>query len=381
MNKQWAAARRILIARLDNLGDVLLATPAVRALRHALPAARITLWASPVGAQVADLDPDFDDAIVYRAPWMDPDRQLPQDPAREAAMVAEIRRRGFDGVVIFTSYHESALPAAYLCYQAGVSLRHAASVDGPGSLLTSRHRHPDRSLHEVERGLDLVAGLGVPPVEDRLVLVPGEADRRRAAELVANLRSGGRPVIVIHPGCSCPARTYPPDLFAAAARALQRALGARIVWTGDRSERHLIGRIQAGLEEPGLCLAGETNLSQLAAVIEACDIAITNNTGPMHVAAAVQTPVVALFALTNPPEQWRPWRVPHRVLNHAVACAVCYQRECPYGHECLRLVTADEVVNAARDLLRETDRAASPMVSPASVEVEGRSESSFGAHR
>jgi ADP-heptose:LPS heptosyltransferase len=343
----------VLIARLDNLGDVLLATPAIHALRRALPTARFTLFASPVGAQVAALNPDLDDALEYRAPWMDPDRRLPQDPAREGSILAELRRGGYDGAIIFTSYHQSPLPTAYLGYLAGIPLRHAASIDGPGSLLTSRHRHPDRMMHEVERGLDLVGGLGVPPAADDLVLRPREEDRLMMRELVRHYRRGGRPVIVAHPGCTQIARTYPPDLFAEAANAIRAETGAQFIWTGADHESDLVARIQRDLDEPGLNLAGQTDLSQLAALIAACDLALTNNTGPMHVAAAVKTPVAVFFALTNPPEQWRPWKVPHRLLYRAVPCQICYQRICPYGHECLRDVTIPEIVGAVVELLEE----------------------------
>lgn len=353
MDARWEAVRQLLVVRLDNLGDVLLATPAIRALRQACPRARITLLASPAGAQVAGLNPDLDAVITYRAPWMDPDRQLPQDPAREASTIAQLRRHGFDAAIIFTSYHQSSLPAAYLCYLAGIPLRHAASIDGPGSLLTSRHRHPDRPMHEVERGLDLVGGLGVTPASLDLVLEPRPADHQAVHDLMSTLRRDGRPVVAIHPGCSCPSRTYPPDRFAQAAAALQRELGARIIWTGSRAERRLVDQIRGVLPDPGLSLAGRTDLSRLAAVLAACDVVVTSNTGPMHVAAAVKTPVVALFALTNPPHEWHPWRVPYRLLNQPVPCAICYQRVCPAGQECLREVPISRVVEAVEALLRE----------------------------
>lgn len=350
--------RRILVARLDNLGDVLLATPAIHALRRALPRTRITLFASSIGAQLAGLNPDIDDILIYAAPWMDPERTLAHDPSREASTIAEIRRRGYDGAIIFTSYHQSSLPAAYLCYLAGVPLRHAASVDGPGSLLTSRHRPPPRAMHEVERGLDLVGGLGIPPAEDDLVLRPRDADTRSMRGFVQTVRerNGGGPVLVLHPGCSCPSRTYPPALFAKAGAALRRSLGASLLWTGRATEAELVTRIQegvraAGADDAGLSLAGKTDLSQLAALIGACDGAITNNSGPAHVAAAMKTPVAVLFALTNPPGEWHPWKVPHRLLYHPVPCAICYQRVCPFEHDCLRQVTADQIVHAVAELL------------------------------
>ena len=126
----------------------------------------------------------MDDVIEYAAPWMDPWHRLPQDSAREQQMIAAIRARAFDAAIIFTSYHQSPLPAAYLCYLADIPLRLAASIDGPGSLLTTRHKHPARMLHEVERGLDLVGAVGLHTDERDLVLrVPrrGDSPYRAAA--------------------------------------------------------------------------------------------------------------------------------------------------------------------------------------------------------
>ena len=103
--------------------------------------------------------------------------------------------------------------------------------------------------------------------------------------------------------------------------------------------------------------AGTLAFAERCAAIAAADLTITNNTGPMHVAAALKTPVVTLFALTNPPEQWGPWHVPHRQLYHEVACRICYSRVCPYGHECLRQVSPAMVVDAAAELLAEASMA------------------------
>ena len=351
MEHRWQACRKVLVVRLDNLGDVLLATPAIHALRQFRPDARITLLTSPTGAQVNGVIPDIDDVISYQAPWMDPDRTLALDPSREASTISRLRRQGFDAAIIFTSYHQSSLPAAYLCYLAGIPLRHAASIDGPGSLLTSRHRHPDRPMHEVERGLDLVGGLGAESSVDDLVLQPLTEDRQVMREFARSLRQAGRPIVAIHVGSTCPSRAYPPDAFVRVARAVQATFDAELLWTGSRDERDLVDRIRSELGQPGLNLAGHTNLSQLAALIAECDIAITGNTGPMHVSAAVKTPVVALFALTNPPHEWHPWGVPYRLLNRSVPCAICYARVCPNQQQCLRDVPIDDVVRAVGDLL------------------------------
>jgi ADP-heptose:LPS heptosyltransferase len=364
IDAQWREARRVLAIRLDNLGDVLVTTPAIHAIKESLPGAELTLLASPVGAQAGRLNPDVDDVIVYQAPWMDPWHRLPRDPGREQQMIATIRQRGFDAAIIFTSFRQSPLPAAYLCYLADIPLRAAASIDGPGSLLTTRHKHPERMMHEVERGLDLVGALGMgTSARDLVLAVPEEAgaavaDLLRGYDVAPAREYRRRPLVVLHPGCSMPARTYPWEMFAAVVDLLVERLGATVALSGVEDERALVAQLREHVRPENrpatIPLAGALPFPQFCALIEAADLTVTNNTGPMHVSAALKTPVVALFALTNPPEQWGPWHVPHRQLFHDVSCRICYSRVCPYGHECLRLVTPETVLDAAAELLAES---------------------------
>ncbi len=389
VDSRWMNARNLLLVRLDNLGDVLLCTPAFHAVRETLPTAKLTLLAAPMGAQVAEMDPDLDEVIVYEAPWMDPWGKLAHSSAREAEMIHCLKERAFDGAIIFTSYRQSSLPAAYLCYLADIPLRLAVSVDGSGSLLTTRHKHPERLLmHEVERALDLVGAEGMRASSQELVMrVPEEAlstiRERLESEGITQVErgsiprrpdvdpsdrgdSGGAerdkplpyqnrpPLVVIHPGCSMPARTYPWEMFAEVADLLIQELGARVVLTGTRDEVELVERVRRRMRNGCHSMAGRATFPEFAALISLSDLVITNNTGPAHVAAAVKTPVVDLFALTNPPQQWMPWRVPHRLLSKQVSCAICYSRVCPYQQECLRGVSPAEVLVAAMELLDET---------------------------
>ena len=358
---EWLAAKRVLAIRLDNLGDVLVTTPAIRAIRQSLPDAGITLLASRVGAQVGALNPDIDGVLVYSAPWMDPWRELPLDPDREQRVIAELRAQQFDAAVIFSSFRQSPLPAAYLCYLAGIPLRAAASIDGPGSLLTTRHKHPEHMMHEVERGLDLVGALGMSTIDDRLVLVPPPC----AAANIMHLTAGSPPLVVVHPGCSMPARTYPWELYAEVVSLLVQRLHARVVITGVDQERPMVNaildRLPLGVRPHVEAAAGTLGFPEFCALMQAADLTITNNTGPMHMSAALDTPVIALFALTNPPEQWGPWRVPHRMLYRDVPCRLCYSRICPVDHECLVGVPPEEVVAAAAELLATAAPVREPM--------------------
>src|SRR6266702_4672584 len=244
IDERWHSAQRILAIRLDNLGDVLVTTPAIHAIKASLPTIELSLLTSPVGAQVARLNPDIDEVIVYEAPWMDPWHRLPQNSKREQQMIAMIKERQFDGAIIFTSYHQSSLPAAYLCYLADIPLRLAASIDGPGSLLTTRHKHPERMMHEVERGLDLVAAIGFTTYNRALVLqVPAEAREQIDAILARQGVNRRCPLVVVHPGCSMPARTYPWEMYVEVIDLLVAETGATVLLTGAEDERELVKRI------------------------------------------------------------------------------------------------------------------------------------------
>jgi lipopolysaccharide heptosyltransferase II len=354
IDERWQTVNKVLLVRLDNLGDVLLTTPAFHAVKAALPHASLTLFASHIGAQVAALNPDIDDVIVYSAPWMDPWSKLPQDSEREQNMIAELKARHFDGAIIFTSYHQSPLPSAYLCYLADIPLRAATSVDGPGSLLTTRRKYSDTIIHEVEHNLNLVRAIGMDTDERDLVLRVPEDARCTVTRLLDNSHTH-RPLVVVHPGCTMPARTYPWEMYAEVVNLLVEQLEAFVVVTGANDERPLVEQILAQVlpenRSATLAMAGILPFPQFCALIQAADLTITNNTGPMHVSAAVKTPVIALFALTNPPEQWGPWHVPHRQMYHDVPCRICYSRICPYQHECLRLVSPQMVVDASTELL------------------------------
>jgi ADP-heptose:LPS heptosyltransferase len=329
----------VLVARLDNEGDVLLAGPAIRAV--AAGAGRVTLLCGPRGAQAARMLPGVDDVMVRRAEWIDPDPE-PVERAAIDAFVDDLAARGFDRAIALSSFHQSPLPLALLLRMAGVPEIAATSVDYPGSLLDVRHRISD-DVHEVERSLSLVATLGyaLPEGDDGALRV-----RRPGAVPVAP------GYVVVHPGASVPARAWAPERNAALVGALA-AVGRRVVVTGGPGERELTARV-AG--EHGVDLGGGTDFAGLADVLANAECVVVGNTGPAHLAAAVGTPVVSLFAPTVPAVRWRPWRVAHELLFVDVPCAGCRARECPVpGHPCLGGVAVEDVVAAVGRLapLRE----------------------------
>lgn len=351
-NPAWRAARRILCVRLDNLGDVLMTTPAMRALKNLPGRPHLTLLASTAGAAAADFLPDVDDVLRYDAAWVKNDAQ---GNGQDVDMIRRLAAGRYDAAVIFTVYSQSALPAALLCHLAGIPRVLAHSRENPYRLVTDwvRECEPESGIrHEVQRQLDLVATVGARSATTTMAWRVRPADRvglRARLDAAGVAEQGGW--IAVHPGASASSRRYPPALFAQAIAAMRNE-GRRIVLLGTAADRGLHGAL-AGQRRlaPGLVdLSGELNLGELAAAIEAAAVLVCNNSGPAHIAAALGVPVVDLYALTNP--QHTPWQVPHRVLFHDVPCKYCYRSVCPQGHHaCLAEVAPASVAAAARELL------------------------------
>ncbi|CAN5222118.1 glycosyltransferase family 9 protein [soil metagenome] len=329
----------VLLVRPDNEGDVLLAGPAVRAV--AASARRVTLLCGPRGEQAARLLPGVDDVVVWRHPWIDPEPP-PVDRRDILGLVDRVAGARVDEAIVLTSFHQSPLPTALLLRMAGVAVIAAVSEYYPGSLLDVRHRVDD-DVHEVERSLSTVATLGY-------TLPPGDAGGLAVRRVGVAPAVFDGPYVVVHPGASAPARAWGPDRNAALATALADQ-GRRVVVTGGPGERALTARV-AGPGRPGVVdLGGRTDMAALAEVLAGAEVVVVGNTGPAHLAAAVGTPVVSLYAPTVPAARWRPWGVPHELLHVDVPCAGCRARACPVpGHPCLGGVGVTEVTAAVQRL-------------------------------
>lgn len=331
----------VLLARLDSDGDVLLAGPAVRAV--AASATRVTLLVAPSGEHAARLLPGVDEVVVWSCPWtgFDPPPHDPADVDRLVALLHDLRP---DLALVLTSDHQSPLPLALLLRQAGVPRVVGTSHDYPGSLLDVRH--PPGGPHEVERNLSLAAAAGFPlaPGDDGALAVTGP--------LPAPPLPDG--YVVLHPRASVPARSLLPATTAALATALREA-GERVVVTGTRRD---VDATRAACAVDGVVdLVGRTGFAELAGVLAGARCAVAVNTGPAHLAAAVGTPVVSLFAPVVPAPAWRPWGVPTVVLGRQDAsCAGTRARTCPVeGHPCLASLDPAEVVRAVARVARPAE--------------------------
>jgi heptosyltransferase III len=336
---------RVLVARLDSAGDVLLTGPAIRAV--AARSRHVSLLVSPAGAAAAALLPSVDEVIVWDCPWtgFDP---TPVDAGSVAGLVARVRRGDYDLAVICTSDHQSPLPLALLLRQAGVGRIVAASHDYPGALLDVRH--PPGGPHEVQRNLSLVEAAGfawrepVPPrlaVRQPYVAVPPELAEHPAG------------YVVVHPQASVAARSIPAAKTQEIITGLVDA-GCTVVLTGQgTSSTSSMGCRPAA--DRFVDLTGRTTFAELAAVLADAVCLVAGNTGPAHLAAAVGTPVVSLFAPVVPASAWAPWGVPTVVLgDQRAACAGSRARDCQVpGHPCLTGVPVSDVVAAVAALTRK----------------------------
>lgn len=346
----WFNVRRLLWIRADNIGDVVMTGPAMRAVKRAVPKVHITLLASPAGVQAAPLLPWVDAVLCARVLWQDLGR-LPLDPGREWALVETLRMRAFDGALILTSFSQTPHPAAFVTWLAGIPLRAGASREA-GPMLTHAAPYGAFERHQAERNLALVAALGFPVDDASLeIRVPPEATAGAATLLASQGVDGEEPYLVWNPWASAPARTYPPERGAQALRLAAKALGTRVVITGHERDAAHAARLAKGIGAAAVNLAGRTSIAELAALIAGASVAVTSHTSVMHLADALRVPVVVPFSGTDLASQWAPRHTRHVLLQRETPCAPCYALACPLGLECLDIAPR-EIADAVRSLHR-----------------------------
>ncbi|MGE5752964.1 MAG: lipopolysaccharide heptosyltransferase II [Deltaproteobacteria bacterium] len=338
----------LLVRAVNWLGDAVLTTPALGAVRASFPRTRIVMAAKPLVAELFRHHPDIDDLLVY------------EKEGRHAGaggmlrMAGELRRWRFDAAILF----QNAFDAALLVFLAGIPGRQGYATDGRRLLLSRAVPVTEEvlRLHHAEYYLHLVSELGIPrPANPAMRLQVTGEERDAMSERLASLGipKGGR-ILGINPGATYgSAKRWYPDRFAAVADALSEEWGASVVLMGSAPEMPLSAEIEAAMGKRPVNLAGRTTVRELLALLSLCGFLVTNDSGPMHIAAALGVPLAAIFG----PTDWRttsPWTRRARIVRVGVDCSPCMRRECDRGHECMLGVTADMVIAAARDLMTES---------------------------
>lgn len=339
--------KRLLIRAVNWLGDAVLTTPALSAVRAAFPEDRITLAAKPPVAEMFRHHPDLDEIVVY-------DKEGKHSGASGMLRMSAVLRRGnFDRAILF----QNAFDAALLAFLAGVPERMGYATDGRGLLLTRAVPATEEilSLHHAEYYLRLLAKLGIArPARPCLSLRVTEGERTSMrARLAGEGIPEGKKILGINPGATYgSAKRWFPERFAAVADALSEEWDAAVVLMGSVSEMPLSSEIETAMKRKPVNLAGRTSVRELLSLLSFCSFLVTNDSGPMHVGAALGAPLVAIFG----PTDWRktsPWTDAAKIVRVDVDCSPCMLRECNRNHECMVGVTAEMVVDAARRLVAE----------------------------
>ena len=340
---------RILIRSTNWVGDAILTTPAVRAIRKNFPHAQISILAKPWVAPVFYHNPYADYVIQYdserkHAGWVGKIR-----------LIKELRRRRFDLSVLF----QNAFEAALLARLAGIPNRLGYDTDARGALLTHPiHLEPKfKQIHEIDYYLTILKGAFLELDGRDLTIVVTDKERSRAEDILANYGVTGRDVLVgVNPGSTYgPAKRWPPERYAALCDKIQTNRAARIIIFGGSVEEATGRQISALMKHGCIDLCGRTTLREAVALIEKCQLFVTNDSGLMHVASAFDVPLVAIFGSTNPittgPSSSR-----SRIIRVPVPCSPCLKPECPEDHSCMKEITIDQVYAAADALIAETSK-------------------------
>ncbi|HSU49732.1 MAG TPA: glycosyltransferase family 9 protein [Segetibacter sp.] len=317
MTKSWLHCKNILIIRADNMGDLIMSSPAIRALKETF-SAKITVLTSSMAAGIVPAISEIDEVIVFDLPWV----KAKETIASEAifTLVQQLKQKRFDAVVIFTVFSQNPLPAAMIAYMAAIPLRLAYCRENPYDLLTNWV--PDQEpytfiQHQVLRDLRLVETIGATTKDNRLHLnVPETISAAVNDQLKYKGVNVAKPWCIFHAGVSEKKREYPFGNWVEAARKLIDEKGFQILFTGAPAEKEMCDKLAEAVGENAFSVAGLFSLQEFIALIKNAPIIVSVNTGSVHIAAAVNTPVVVLYAQTNP--QHTPWMVPNRVLEYKV---------------------------------------------------------------
>jgi lipopolysaccharide heptosyltransferase II len=336
---------KIIIRGPNWVGDAVLAIPAMKALRSRFPNADITLLVRPWVAGV------FTGAPFLDRVWSEP---RPVGIPAWSKITREIRKRDFDLAVLFPNSFESAL----MMFLGRVPSRLGYATDGRGLLLTRAVAPVNQVRHQVHHYLDLVSEI-TENVDRPAIEIQATAEEQNAARQLLHAEGirNGQPFLVLNPGAAYgSAKRWHHERFAETADRLSRDLGLAVVIIGSEAERAVAIRILEGMRSAAVVLNGKTALGTLIGVLSLSSLMLTNDSGPMHIAAALGIPTVAVFGSTDE-RVTGPCGLRTRIVKHPVECSPCLLRECPIDHRCMTRVQVTDVYRAARELLSSVNGA------------------------
>ncbi len=330
--------RKIFIRSTNWIGDAVMTTPAMSRVRAAFPHAEIVVAANPTVAELLGHHPDCDRLLIYDK------KGKHHGLGGLLRFCGEVRKERFDLAILF----QNAIEAAIMTTLAGIPRRAGYTTDCRGLLLTHRVRgwRRARRFHHTEYYLNMLAGLGIEGGNGRLHLRCTEEELAWARE-----RLPGDRWVAINPGATYgSAKRWFPERFAAVADTIAEEFSTHILIIGGPNEGLIAEEVAANMRTQPLNLAGKTSVRELMALLSQCRLLVTNDSGPMHVAAAFGVPIVAIFGSTDHTTT-SPLSSSCRIVRKPTACAPCLKTTCPTDHRCMTAISAEDVVEAARLLL------------------------------
>lgn len=350
MNALPRSVKKILIRSTNWIGDAVMTTPAVRTIRENYPDAEITLLALPWVADVFAFSPRVDHIFLYEK------KSRHKGIHGKWMLASELKERRFDAAILL----QNAFEAALITTLARIPIRCGYTTDGRGLLLTHRvKKHPGiASRHQVHYYQEMLAGLGLNPGSNSLELfLSPEATQTADRGLQEYFAGNGHvPVVGLNPGAAYgPAKRWPAEKFAALANMVCEQTPAVLLVFGTDADHEAAATIAGAVRDSArvIDLTGKTDLATAMAYIDRCDVFVTNDSGLMHVAAALQTPTAAIFGSTDHIATG-PFSDKALIVRRSIACSPCKETQCPQGHlQCLEQITPEEVYSALRSLLSQ----------------------------
>ena len=338
--------KNILIRGTNWIGDAVMTLPAVAAIRNTFPEARISILAKPWVAEIFHLCKDVDEVILFQSPGVH------SGIAGKLRLAKELREKRFDIAILL----QNAIEAAIITWLAGIPIRAGYNSDGRGTLLTHSVQRTEaiRKVHQIEYYLEMVKSLGCVSAETRVKLSPGTEYEILLKKLLDRFSIGKEGLVIgLAPGASYgPAKKWFPERFAAVADRLVDGLSAQAVLFGSSEDRKSTDLVEQNAQHQLINLAGKTSLKETIAIISRCGLFISNDSGLMHIAGALNIPTVAVFGSTNPVTT-SPVGDKNVVIYKGASCSPCLKEICPTDFRCMDMIGVEEVVENAKRLLKK----------------------------
>lgn len=348
--------KKILVFKLDHIGDVLMTTPALKALKSRYPDASLTVVVGSWSKDILKDNLDVSEILLYDAYWFNRNTNKKFDIKKTWGFIKELRKRRFD---IFYS-----LRGDFMGILIGSLLRIPVRVgfnNGGGGFLLTHPITPIENIHQVEQFLNAIKVNGLThkystrasDTDKKMKIAISEAEKRFTDTFIKH--NGNNNIFVgFHIGAGYPSKLWTPEKYGILIKRLHDELGFNAILVGGREDRVIVKRIESVIRDTdSIDCTGIANIKETAALIGKCNLFIGNDSAPVHIAAAIGIPVIVIFSAANNPIGWKPFGSDVACITKDVPCHYCEKFEC-VDTKCMRMITVDEVYNKAKEILLKT---------------------------